>query len=227
MALLKMGSLVTQISGKIGGQTFGTGQGGQYVKNTGSYINKLTQSRSVVNSRLSSLSNSWRSLTTSQKNSWSAAAPNFPYVNRLGESRVYSGYNLYMKFNGNRALLGLSPVSTAPVPFVFTDFLEDDFNLDTNSMFISLDDTTADCTYVVFASNPSSSGSNFNVKGLRFIKIGVGGSNPVTIDFTTEYQSIFGVPKIGSRIFVRVFMYETASGIKSGFFLDKNDVIVI
>lgn len=221
MALLKMGSLVTQISGKIGGQTFGTGQGGQYVKNTGSYVNKLTTSRTVVNSRLSYLANSWRALTTAQKNSWSAAATNFPYVNRLGESKVYSGYNLYMKFNGNRLLWGDSPVSTAPVPFVFSEFALSIDTLEPGFMEVSITPTTTGYEYLFFVSNPSSAGSNFNQKGLRLVKAVTGVTAASTpVDLYSEYEAIFGAIKSGTRFFFRVYQYEKATGIKSGYYQD-------
>lgn len=226
MALLKMGAIVTQVSGKVGGQTFGNGQAGQYLKNTGSYVNKLTPLRSVSNSKLASLANSWRSLSSSDKSSWAAAAPNFPYVNRLGETKQYSGYNLYMKFNGNRAIWGAAPVATAPVPFVFNEFAIDEFSIDNNSMYIALTFGYVGYTYVLFASNPSSAGSSFNEKGLRFMQAVDGIGDGVEFDFEPEYQALFGQQQVGTRIFFRIYQYETATGIKSGFYINVNTVVV-
>lgn len=226
MALLKMGAIVTQVSGKIGGQTFGTGQSGQYIKNTGSYINKLSTSRSVVNSNLAYLSNTWRQLTDAEKNSWSAAAPNFPYVNRLGNSKTYNGFNLYMKFNGNRLLWNASPVKTAPVPFTFYEFKCGTSEITPSLMTLSFEFTYPSNMYAIYASNPSSAGSSYNKKGLRLIRVIEGiADNLFDVEIRSDYIEVFGDYKPGQKIFFKVFQYEKATGIKSGFYKEFNSIV--
>lgn len=225
MALLKMGSIVTNISGKVGGQTFGVGRSGQYLKNTGSYINKQTPLRRLQNSRISYLTGIWRTLNQNDRNAWNNVATNFPKVNRVGDSRILSGFNLFVQFNANRIMHGLQVNNNAPAPYSFNQFAMDSYVISDGGMVIDFEVTDVNCFYAIFASNPVSAGASQNLKGLRLMRTFDGLNLSQTIDYSGNYFSTFGRPQKDMRVFIRVYQYFKDSGQKSGYFLDFNDLV--
>lgn len=117
MAIIQMGGIVSKISGKIGGQTFANNRAGSFLKNTGTYKKALTLQRSQALSRFTPNNQLWRSLTEIQRASWNFGTINFPYLNRLGETKYYSGYQLCTMFNGNLKYYNTPPVLVCPAPY--------------------------------------------------------------------------------------------------------------
>ena len=213
MAILKMGAIVTNISGKVGGQTFGIGKSGQYLKNTGSYINARTVKRTGSNTLLASITAKWRTLTQAQRDSWDAATVNFPYVNRLGNTEYYSGFNLFTKFSVNLALIGLGinnnppPVTPVTVPNDFT-------MVPTTSTFpIAAQDVSTSNLYLIYCAPPASQGQSKNKKQLRLIYTAVAGELQNVLDIFDEYVAIFGEPLGGSKIFLELKVINKDTGI--------------
>lgn len=119
-----MGSLVTRISGKVGGQTFGTSSTGSYIRNTGTPRKAITLAQRSKMSLMSTTSQSWRALTQSQRNVFIAASPEYTYLNRVGETKNYSGYAIYNMLKNNVVNTfseSISPAIPVPLPrFSFT-----------------------------------------------------------------------------------------------------------
>jgi hypothetical protein len=74
-----------------------------------------------VKNKLSSLSSQWRSLSVEQRQSWADAVVNYPAVNKFGEPRVRSGYELFMHLNGNLLNIGLPSIVSPFVPEAFPE----------------------------------------------------------------------------------------------------------
>lgn len=127
MALVKLGSIVTDIKGKIGGSYFSGSLGGTALQSTGAtgrravnqnpnpYFNN-TQSGQRVSSVLLSVVRSWKNVSPANKSAWVAAAPNFPTVNKFGVPVKPSGYHTFVHINYSRLAAGNSLLSTPPVP---------------------------------------------------------------------------------------------------------------
>lgn len=116
MALVKNGSLVSAVSGKIGGTVFtSNGRVRTWAKPTTS----TTERASLAKARLASVVNAWQStLTDAQRESWNSLASSSTLKNRLGESIKPSGSNLFTKVNTLLLQCGGSIVTAAPADVV-------------------------------------------------------------------------------------------------------------
>lgn len=122
MALIKTGSIVTQISGKVGGQSFGHGRGGSYLKNIGSYITNRSSPVLASRSVFASVSGYWRSLTTAQKTAWKESALLHPYTNRVAQTKYLSGFNYFMQVNVPLVTAGQDILEDPPGGSVFPEY---------------------------------------------------------------------------------------------------------
>lgn len=116
MALVKLGVIVSAITGKVGGNIFSRNKGGAYVKAWVNPTNPQTVIQQAWRSGFSSRSTDWRGLTESERNGWKASALLRPVTNRLGEQRFLSGYGLFMKQNMALATASTGLLAIAPVP---------------------------------------------------------------------------------------------------------------
>jgi hypothetical protein len=116
MPLVKFSALVSGMSGKAQGSVFATNRSGAYFRNNTGKIKPQTAKNSKQRSLFTAVSQAWRELDNDEQAAWNAAAPNFPRVNRFGDPVVPSGYNVFMRLNGTRAVIGLPIMSTPPLP---------------------------------------------------------------------------------------------------------------
>lgn len=110
MAKIIFGAFIADMKGKVGATVFQSNKGGAFARNRVVPSNPQTEAQTRVRGDLSTLSSQWRGLTDGQRNAWSAAAPNFPYQDRLGQTKTYSGQQLFMKLNTQ--LLAVNPSQT-------------------------------------------------------------------------------------------------------------------
>lgn len=119
MALIKLGGLVSNISGSIGGVTFARNRGGAYIRNRTIPLNPQTVRQVIVRQIFGSLSNLWSvTVTAVQRTAWELYASNVPLTNTLGEDRNVSGINMYSR--GNALLLDTAGVRVDDGPIIFT-----------------------------------------------------------------------------------------------------------
>lgn len=213
MALLKMGAIVTQISGKVGGQTFGIGKSGQYLKNTGSYINARTPKRTGINSLLISVTSFWRTLTNAQRLAWSAASASFPYTNRLGIVSFYSGFNLFTKFNVNRLLtkgvilLLPPPVTVVAQPVAFTMVVT------SNTFVVQGNPVDASVEYLIYCTPSLSPGLSKNRSQLRLVGFVTDIQLSAGFDLINLYLGVFEAPLKDQKIFLEIKAINKPTGI--------------
>lgn len=112
MALLKLGGLVTNISGRIGGNILGTSPNGSYIKSNSYSQQHPSPAQSLQRTQLYPITQLWSTLNSTQKALWDAEVINYPYVNRVGDTVYYSGYQLFLNCNMGRQLSNLSPLTT-------------------------------------------------------------------------------------------------------------------
>lgn len=119
MALIKLGGLVAEVRGSIGGATFARNRGGAYIRNRSVPLNPQSARQSAVRQVFGQLSNLWStSLTASQRTAWETYASNVPLPNSLGEDRNVSGINMYSR--GNSLLLDTGGTRVDDGPTIFT-----------------------------------------------------------------------------------------------------------
>lgn len=116
MALIKLTAIVDNISGKLNGTVFAKNKGGHYMRSKSMPSNPKTSFQNAVRARFGAIAQLWGTLRESQRNAWNAMASEFPYTNRLGDTKILSGFALHQKLNTNLAVIGQSFVADPPEP---------------------------------------------------------------------------------------------------------------
>ena len=169
MALIRLGGLVTDISGKIGGQTLGTSASGSYIKNSGTPRKSITNSQQSQMQLMGTTAQRWRSLTQAQRDAFNAASPDYPYLNRVGETKYYSGYAIFCQLANNSQA---ADIYTVPVPlpkFSFTPLTNVEFLLSYPDLEVNAEDAQNGVSYRFFMSRISSVGISNSYKNQFFI----------------------------------------------------------
>lgn len=202
MALIKL-NVGTQISGKIGGLIFASNKGGQYVKAYRKPVQPNTAKQLAVRLALSALSAFWRTLSFSVRTAWNNMSINYPYVNSIGETKYYTGQQLYCKLNGNLILCGLPKLTDPLVPAQIlqippTTIITADATL--GSMVMSGQGVIPATTdIVVYATNQMSAGINNYKNRLRKIAV-LNTLDADPYDLMAEYSAVFGPIAVGDKI---------------------------
>lgn len=225
MAILKLGGTVTAISGKIGGQVFGTSSNGAYLKNNSWSQQPTTPMQTAQRTKPQQFTQLWRTTTAAQKALWSAAVIDYPYINRVGDTVYYNGYQLFCYLNANLLLTLQSPLLTPPA-FV---------NYPALTYSITLLDTTA--FRITYTGN---SGVNYFVA--QFTKALPAGIQPKekdylqalvfrataasqTIDIINEWNALFGTPLVDNYVYMRFRTIAGSTGYTSKWFNYISSVI--
>lgn len=219
MALIKLTAIVDNISGKLNGTVFSRNKGGHYMRSKSMPFNPRTSFQNAVRARFGAIAQLWGALTEAQRDAWRAMASEFPYRNRLGDTKILSGFALHQKLNTNLAIIGQSFVSNPPEPIsppavisisASASLAEGNFNL-TGELAQGV--TATPYTAVVMATPPLRDGvSNFNTQ-LREIEM----IPDITknSDIMTAYTTRFGELQAGQKIGLSVHTIANGSGIAS------------
>lgn len=216
LALIKLGTGIAAISGKVGGSVFSRNKGGAYVKSWVKPTNPNTTPQQAVRTRLSNLSQGWRSLTQGQRDAWNGAATTFPYVNRLGEIIHLQGEALYIKLNLNILAINQTEITVPPLPtavdapLTLTTACSDG----AGTMTLTFTDVIpAATTWQVFATPQLSAGITNVDSYYRQIDLLVNG-DLTGIDIATEYTAKYGaLPALGARYGIKIRAVLDGSGI--------------
>lgn len=206
MAKFTPGAIVSEISGKIAATVFSRNKGGAVIRNRRTPINRRSISQSKIRQGLGNLSSSWRGLSQVQRDSWNAAAPNFPYQNTLGETKYLSGQQMYVQFNQNRIIIAQAVSLTAPAPFAFSTITG------------ILTATAVPALSIAFTTTPLPALNNLAVFATAPLSPGIGSPNASRFRYITNilaaavspanilvaYQAIFGNPVTGQKIFIEL-----------------------
>lgn len=105
MASIKTSGSIAVIRGSQGGTVYSQNANGAYTRNRSKASNPNTTKQRSQRNIFGGISRTWRTLNESSQDTWISQAPNYPYVNRLGESSIYTGFQLFQAINGR--LLGI------------------------------------------------------------------------------------------------------------------------
>lgn len=205
MALIKLGAIVTQISGKIGGQTLGTSASGAYIKNSGTPRKTITMLQQTKMQRMATSAQAWRALTQPQRDEYIAASPQYPYLNRVGETKYLSGFAIFTKLRNN--MLNSSLVANpSPLPlFTFPALLGGSLTEAGGVFTLQVSSGTSEVTnYRLFTSAPASQGISGGYKNQFFIQQFSGETLAGGVNVTAAITAKFGALPPGSRMYWRL-----------------------
>lgn len=223
-AVVKYGTIITEIKGKVGGNVFQGGTAGPQMKNKQNFgrghwlgSGKLTKADAgrVIQStgNLATVASSWRGVADADRASWVTAAPNFPFKNKFGQPYTASGYQLFMSVNTNLLAVGIALTDVAPVPITL---------LVTPSVSVTCDATIpttylltvrvpADYALILYATVSQSVGRNLTAGRLKAIKV-IQHSTLTGVDVTPEYTAVFGTPPVSGNIWFTGVLTSLATG---------------
>ena len=205
MAKIKFGMMMTDASGKLGGQVFSKNRGGSYVRTKVTPLNPQSTAQMSVRGIFAGISSSWSALLDSQRATFNNFVSDYARTDIFGDLRNPSGKNLYQRLNQNLAISGQAGivvcVSPSEVPFAnladaFGGVAAQEFLIETHGV-------TTGSKVVIWATAPLSQGTSFVKNKLRQIQVADGG-NTTTTDIWGSYVAKFGTPAAGANIFVGV-----------------------
>lgn len=104
MAVIKPGSIVADIRGRVGDNVFTRTQGGATVRSVGSWVQPDSDPQVLCRDTIEALSIGWSStLTAAQRSAWKSYAELYPRPNRWGTLTQSSGYLAYIRHNAYAA----------------------------------------------------------------------------------------------------------------------------
>lgn len=114
MATIKLGQVVADIRGKVGGAVFSRNKGGAYMKAYTKPVNPNTPEQAAVRGLFGTLMSDWRALTAAERETWKKNAPSYPQTNKVGDTVFLSGSQLYAKANMTLIGAGLPRINNLP-----------------------------------------------------------------------------------------------------------------
>ena len=217
-ALIRTGSVVvTEISGKVGGQSYSRNGGGAYVRNISKPLNGQTSAQVVVRSSLATLSRGWAALTAEQRAAWNSFGTNQIKTNRIGHKSPQTGFNAYVQYNQVLSNAGVASISAPPSTVSIAALTA-----------LSMTAVHAGATTITYAATPVpanqalliqttgnlSSGKSFVKNRFRTIHYAAAAAASPYVA-TTAQNAKWGAPTLGSTIFVRAYMIDIVGGYKS------------
>lgn len=205
MAKIKFGMMMTDASGKLGGQVFAKNRGGNYVRTKVTPSNPQSVAQMAVRGIFASISSRWSALTEAQRATFNNFVSSYAKTDIFGDLRNPSGKSLFQRLNQNLSISGQTEinvcVSTLEVPFA--NVVKATYSVGNGSLEIeTLGDTTGS-KLVVWATPKLSKGTTFVKNQLRQIKVSAGG-NAELVDAATEYVDKFGIPTVGDNIYIGI-----------------------
>jgi len=216
MAVVQYGSLVTELKGSVGGQTFQSTRSGFSVRNKPLPRNPRAPIQQSLRSIIQYLSQHWRGLSDGERLSWDVQGPNWPAVDKFGNPKVLSGYEIYIRANSGLILIGESPTDSGVAPDVLYTMTDPEMVIaegtSTASLTWSSGAVSAGTTVVLYLSGPLSAGRGFSMSYVSIKDfIGVGATAPYS--FAVPLTDKTGLmPPPGSRIWAAVQSVSMTSG---------------
>lgn len=191
-------------SGSVGNQTSSRNRSGQYIRQRTVPTNPQTPAQQAVRATLTSLSASWKSLTSSQQAGWKAFGNSFTVVNNLGTAIHLTGLQCYVKVNAVNTLLGDAVVAVPPALPAFVAPLTTGVTAShsTPSLVLAGATPATGTDYMVYASPQVSAGVSYqgNYRYLTVADTFTSGA----FNLLTAYTAKFGALRAASKIFVKV-----------------------
>jgi len=218
-ALVKFGGGVSAMSGKLGGTVFARNKTGAYSRNWVKPINANTTKQQTVRNEFANLIARWKDLTEAQQTAWEDMAPQYPYTNRLGESSEYTGQQLHNHLNMNLQVIGGTLLDSPLVPATFSSTRITGFTITTLAGVLDSADVTLQAvgvateSIIVEVTTSLSGGITKPARGLfKQVEIFDDASSGTTLDIQSSYDTLYGDPELGAKVFVRAWLVNENTG---------------
>lgn len=214
---MKFGAIVVDGRGKIGGHVASKNRGGAYLRTKVTPTNPNTTFQAAVRNRLTSFSQSFRSLTASQIAAWNSAVSDFAKTDIFGDIKQPSGINLFMKLNSNLAEVGVASISVPPLPSevepVITVTATATAGVPSLSVVFTPTPVPANTAFILRATAQQSAGvSNFSGKFRNIDVLDAASASPENA--LAAYTAKFGILVAGRKIALELIPVNKTTGQK-------------
>lgn len=217
MALLKLGALVTQMSGKIGGQSISNRRGFTTIRNI-VQTNKIPTAKQSKQRNISAqVSNQWQFLTSIQRIAWQAASVDYKYINRIGDEITRNGFQTFSFLNLNLKVIDVNQISDAP-PFVPVS--EPKINLidiSLGNFKIQSNNPSNVYLYALFGVANLSFGQTANKGLMRFIGFITSAQLTAGYDVVNDLENVFGVLSFPNKMAITIDPIDQSTGNRKQF----------
>jgi hypothetical protein len=205
MAKIKFGMMMTDASGKLGGQVFSKNRGGSYVRTKVTPLNPQTTAQSNVRGIFASISSGWSTLSEAARASFNGFVSDYARTDVFGDLRNPSGKALYQRLNQNLSISDQALITTCPAPIAvpFANLAGAEGDIGETEFIVSTDGDTTDSVIVVWATPRLSQGTSFVKNRLRQLEIQSGGVSAV-FDIYGAYTAKYGAIEAGDNIYIGV-----------------------
>jgi hypothetical protein len=220
MAKVVFSDLIVEMRGKTGGAVYSKNKGGAYRKRRTVPSNPQTAAQIAVRSKISTLSQAWKSLTAEQQSAWQAATPQFQYINNLGQLQSYTAQALFMALNSSirAANPSASLLTSPPAPASITNVIPSEITVTSDSGSISLVELVyaptvpAGHAVIVQATRGLSPGvTRPSQSDFRQISV-IAAAATSPQDLTTAWVGVFGNASVGQKVFAKFVTVLLATG---------------
>ena len=158
--------------------------------------------RAQARANFTAASAAFATLSSSEQTAWTSYANSHPRTDSLGQAIILTGHAMFVAISSALLNLGLTinnipPASDAIPPIANLLFVA--YNSD--GIVLRVDPPGTGMNFLVAASRAVSGGVTFMSTYRQF---GIIGATESSFDLTTQFIAQFGVPPIGSRIFLRL-----------------------
>lgn len=197
----KFGAIVVAGSGKVGGHVFSKNRGGAYMRTKVTPSNPNTVAQQNVRAVLSSLSQSWSSLSDAERLAWQGAVTDWSSTDIFGDIKNPSGINLYVRLNSVLLNSGQATISVPPLKLEmpYTEIATAIFDVSSSTLVITLADTAYDGVEVAVSATPVLSNGVSFVKS-QYRRIGTITGAAGAIAAGAAYIAKFGIPTVGGNV---------------------------
>ena len=205
MAKIKFGMMMTDASGKLGGQVFAKNRGGSYVRTKATPLNPQTSSQMTVRGIFASISSAWSSLTESSRLSFNNFVADYARTDIFGDLRNPSGKALFQRLNQNLVLTNQPQITVCVAPEVvpFANLESIAGNVGDEELIVNTVGNTTGSKVMIWATPSLSQGKSFVKNDLRLVDV-VDGGVGINTDIWVAYSGKFGLPTAGANIHVGV-----------------------
>lgn len=195
-------SVFTQASGSIAGTVYSRNKNGNYTRNRSIPINRNTEAQKAVRAKFAQASSVWSQMDAVARQSFQDQVANYPYVDKLGQTKTYTARQLCAMLNGNLVQSFGQIITTCKPPAP---------NVPVSNALVENSKSGATITITEFESNVGDGsipanwqlnvfatavapgvGKAWKKSDMRLITSVAAGTPTLPLDITTAYQAVFG-----------------------------------
>lgn len=229
MAVIKMGSIVTDIRGKVGGHVFKTSARGHVLntkvvgKRQPEAVNDIRSNKRLINPQgvdvqgaMAGIVLDWQLMSAAQQMAWSAYASTVKHKNKVGEAFTPSAYNAYVAINA--ALINNGAGGTLVPPSTSDSLYQFNFTITTcTSSSIGITNAAANPASTICCIKATRSLNNGTTpQKNKFSIIDYNASMASgTYSLTSKYEAVFGAPITGQVLWLSSILTDINTGQQS------------